>query len=78
MFILGSITREIANQTITRVTVGTRRRRRRTYLAFCPVICTLPLLSSTTGQSECTEDEAMLQGMEDGDETSSSTPEPEQ
>lgn len=69
--------REIANQTITRVTVGTRRRRR-TYLAFCLVISTLPLLSSTTGQSECTEDEAMLQGMEDGDETSSSTPEPEE
>ena len=34
--------------------------------------------SSTAGQSECTEDEAMLESMEDGDETSSSTPEPEQ
>ena len=39
---------------------------------------TLPLPSSTTGQSEYTEDEAMLESMEDGDETSSSTPEPEQ
>lgn len=37
---------------------------------------TLPLPSSTTGQPECTEDEAMLESMEDGDETSSSTPEP--
>ena len=39
---------------------------------------TLPLPSSTAGQSECTEDEAMLESMEDGDETLSSTPEPEQ
>ena len=39
---------------------------------------TLPLPSSTTGQSECAEDEAMLESMEEGDETSSSTPEPEQ
>ena len=38
----------------------------------------LPLPSSTTGQSECTEDEAMLESVEDGDETSSSTPEPGQ
>ena len=38
----------------------------------------LPLPSSTTGQSECTEDEAMLEGVEDGEETSSSTPEPGQ
>ena len=39
---------------------------------------TLPLPLSTTGQSECTEDEAMLESMEDGDETSSSTPESSQ
>ena len=31
-----------------------------------------------TGQSECTEDEAMLESMGDGDETSFSTPEPNQ
>jgi len=37
-----------------------------------------PLQSSTTGQSECTEDDAMFESMGDGDETSSSTPEPEQ
>ena len=41
-------------------------------------LLTLPLPLSTTGQSECTEDEAMLESMEDGDETSSSTPEPNQ
>ena len=38
MFILGSIIREIASLAIMRVTVETRRRK--TYLAFFPVICT--------------------------------------
>ena len=38
----------------------------------------LPPPSSTTGQSECTEDEAILESMGDGNETSSSTPEPGQ
>ena len=37
----------------------------------------LPPPSLTTGQSGCTEDEAMLESMGDGDGTSSSTPEPD-
>ena len=42
---------------------------------------TLPIPTSTTGQPECTEDEAMFEGMGEGldhDETPSSTSEPEQ
>ena len=38
----------------------------------------LALPSSTTGQSECTEDEAMLESLGSGDGTSSSTSDPEQ
>ena len=38
----------------------------------------LPLPSSTTGQSECTEDEAMLESLGSGDGTSPSTSDPEQ
>ena len=38
----------------------------------------LPLPSSTTGQSECTEDEEMLESMGGGDGTSSNTSDPEQ
>ena len=66
MFMLDSIMGEIANLTIMRVTV---EKRRETYQAFFPRdLDTLPFPSVTTGQSECTEDKAIV----DYDETSSS------
>ena len=77
MFILGSIMRKIANLTQNESDSGNEEEEDLPGLLPSD-LHTLPLPLSTTGQSECIEDEAMLDSMEDGDETSSSTPEPNQ
>jgi len=58
-------------------------KRRRIYLAFCPAIWTHCPFHHQRQDSQCTEDEAMLESMGEGeglghDKTSSSTSKPEQ
>jgi len=71
--------REITNLTLMRVTM---EKRRRIYLAFCPAIWTHCPFHHQRQDSQCTEDEAMLESMGEGeglghDKTSSSTSNPE-